>query len=173
MHQIKRIWIDYKAYQNNLYKYYTLALLKLNETYKEMGKREINMINQISKIQFKPFIEIKYKKKIGILLPYIDYELIQEKQLPPYSFENTSHHLDDLIVFLKEFFNHLILYAEKEDVLLKLVFNFKKISRRINGLKNIIKPQLESDVKTIKEIIEELERENFVRLKKTKNLIKN
>jgi len=41
-----------------------------------MGKREINIIDQISQIQFKPFIDIKYKKDIGILLPSIEYELI-------------------------------------------------------------------------------------------------
>lgn len=173
IHQIKSLWVDYKINQNNLYKSYKMALLKLNETYKEMGKREINIINQISKIQFKPFIDIKYKKNIGILLPYIDYELVQEEQLPPYSFENTSHHLDDLIIFLKDFFKYLILYAEKEAILLSLAFNFKKISRRINGLKNVIKPQLESDIKIIKEILEELDRENYIRLKKTKSLIKN
>jgi len=137
-----------------------------------MGKREINIIDQISQIQFKPFIDIKYKKDIGILLPSIEYELIQDKQLPPYSFQNTSHHLDDLIIYLKDFFKYLILYAEKEAVLLSLAFNFKKISRRINGLKNVIKPQLESDIKIIKEILEELDRENFIRLKKTKSLIK-
>jgi len=137
-----------------------------------MGKREINLMNNISKIQFKPIIDIKYKKSIGILLPYIDFELKQEEQLPPYSFENTSHHLDELIVILKKFFDSLILYAEKEDILLKLIFNLKKISRRINGLRNVIKPQLISDIKTIKELLEELDRENFVRLKKTKSLIK-
>ncbi|MFX1317386.1 MAG: V-type ATP synthase subunit D, partial [Promethearchaeota archaeon] len=58
------------------------------------------------------------------------------------------------------------------DILLKLIFNLKKISRRINGLRNVIKPQLILDIKTIKELLEELDRENFVRLKKTKSLIK-
>ena len=138
-----------------------------------MGKRQIDLINNISKIQFRPFIDIIYKKSIGILLPYIDFELKQEEQLPPYSFEKTSHHLDALIKILKDFFHNLILYAEKEDILLKLIFNLKKISRRINGLKNVVKPQLIEDIKTIKELLEELERENFVRLKKTKTLIKD
>ncbi|MFX1493859.1 MAG: V-type ATP synthase subunit D [Promethearchaeota archaeon] len=170
--QIKILWSEYKKSQRDFYNLYKKALLKLNETYKEMGKRQILIINEMSRIQFKPSIEVTYRKKIGILLPFIFYELKQEKLLPPYSFETTSYHLDDLILFLKDFFESIITYAEKEDTLLKLLFNFKKINRRINGLKNAIKPQLESEIKMIKEILEELDRENFVRLKKTKNLIK-
>lgn len=170
--QIKVFWPIYKASQKRFFSLYFEALLKLNESYKEMGKREILLINKISRIQFTPVIDIKYKKKIGVLLPDINYVLKQEKNLPPYSFEKTSHHLDELLNILKEFFNQILIYAQNEDALLKLLFNFKKISRRINGLKNVIRPQLERDIKTIKDILEESERENFVRLKKTKALIK-
>jgi V/A-type H+-transporting ATPase subunit D len=170
--QIKSFWPIYKTSQKQFFNLYREALIKLNESYKEMGKREILMINKISRIQFTPIIDIKYKKKIGILLPDISYSLKQEKNLPSYSFEVTSHHLDELIIILKKFFDQILTYAENEDILLKLLFNFKKISRRINGLKNVIRPQLDRDIKTIKEILEELERENFVRLKKTKSLIK-
>ena len=62
--------------------------------------------------------------------------------------------------------------AELEDIMLKFAFNFKKIDRRINALKNIIIPNLQSDIKTIKDILEEIEREEYVRLKITKNKIR-
>lgn len=172
MEQINHTWLDYKNSQNNFYDLYRKSLLILNNAYKEMGKRRIKLISKISEIQFKPFINIKYKKEIGILFHYINYELKQEKKLPSYSFDNTSPKLDDLILILKDFFDKLILFAEKEDIILKLAFNFKKISRRINGLRNVVKPELESNIKTIKNTLEELDRENFVRLKKTKNLVK-
>ena len=172
MEQINHTWTDYKNSQDNFYDLYRKSLLGLNNTYKEMGKRRVKLISKISEIQFKPFISIKYTKDIGILFHYINFELKQEKKLPSYSFDNTSPQLDELILILKEFIDKLILFAEKEDIILKLVFNFKKISRRINGLKNVIKPELESNIKTIKNTLEELERENFVRLKKTKNLVK-
>ncbi len=170
--QIKKYWPDYKKRQSQFYELYKKSLLELYLCFKEMGVNKLNLIKNMSKIQYKPIIDIKYKKNIGILLPDIYYDLKQEKQLPPYSFADTSPHLDKLIIILKEFFENLIIYAEKEDILIKLLFNFKKISRRLNGLKNIIIPQLISDIKTIKDVLEELERENFVRLKKTKSLIK-
>jgi vacuolar-type H+-ATPase subunit D/Vma8 len=42
----------------------------------------------------------------------------------------------------------------------------------MKGLKNIIKPQIESDIKKIEAILEENERERFTRLKKTKDKLK-
>lgn len=136
-----------------------------------MGKNEVNLISTLSTIQFKPRINVQTKKKMGIVISQVDYELFQEEKLPAYTFENTSHYLDDLIVHLKKLFRTVIDFSELEDLLLKVSLSFKKINRRINGLKNIIIPRLESNIKQIKDILEEIERENYVRLKKTKDLI--
>ena len=147
------------------------SLKILNLTYEEMGKNEFYLISNLSRIQYTPTIEILYKKKAGIIIPEIKYELIQEEKLPAYTFENTSHYLDDLIITLKKFFKRIIQFSEIEDSILKHAINFAKINRRINGLKNMIIPKLKSDIKQIKEILEEIDRESYIRLKKTKDLI--
>lgn len=72
---------------------------------------------------------------------------------------------------LEDFFNNLIKLAEIEDLMLKYALSFKKVNRRINGLKNIIIPNLSIEIKKIKMILEEIDRENFVRLKKIKNML--
>lgn len=136
-----------------------------------MGKFNLGFINDLSKIRFKPLVNINYKKKAGMIIPLIDYELLLEKQLPSYSFENTSHYLDELIDISKKFFEKLIVLAELEDLMLKFTYTFKKINRRINSLDNIIIPTLQLDIKKIKDIIEESEREEYVRLKITKETI--
>ena len=136
-----------------------------------MGKNHLFLISKLSRIQYKPKIEIQHKKKAGIMIPKIKYELIQEEKLPAYTFENTSHYLDDLINVLKIFFEQLIQFSEIEDLILKHAINFKKINRRINGLKNLIIPRLKFNIKKIREILEEIERENYIRLKKTKDII--
>ncbi len=169
--QIKKIWPEYYEFRKRFFKLYKKALILLNQTYKEMGKREFNLISRISKIQFKTLINIKYIKSKGTILPQIDYNLIQEEQLPAYSFENTSHYLDDLIVVLKKFFKYLIKFAENESILQRIATDYKNINRRINGLKNNIIPKLSIDLKIMKEMLEESERENYIRLKKTKDLI--
>lgn len=169
--EIKKNWGNYLKQREIFLKLYKDTMIKLNQTYKEMGKREFNSISKLSKIQYNPKIAVNFIKRIGTLVPIIDYELIREELLPAYSFENTSHYLDDLIILLIKFFQSLIIVAQSEDLLLKLSQTFKKINRRINGLKNVIIPELQKDIKKIKAVLEEIERENYVRLKNTKNLI--
>lgn len=148
-------------------------MLKLNNTYKTMGKRVVVVSSGMGRIQYKTQVDIQLIKKIGLVIPRIDLKLDKEKKLPSYSFDNTSKYLDELIDLLPDFIENLIFLAETEDVLLKYGENFKKINRRINGLKNITKPRLEEQIRRIERILEENERENFVRLKKTKDLIQN
>ena len=42
-------------------------MIKLNQSYKEMGKQNFSLISKLSKVQYKPEINIKYKKKIGLI----------------------------------------------------------------------------------------------------------
>ena len=171
MIEVKENWNNYIKNREIFIELYKETMITLNHTYKEMGKRNFNLISKLSKIQYKPKINIQYIKKIGTLIPILEYELIREELLPAYSFENTSHYLDDLIIILVKFFEKLIILAKDEDIMLNLAKNFKKINRRINGLKNVIIPELIYDIKKIKDILEENERENYTRLKATKDLI--
>jgi V/A-type H+-transporting ATPase subunit D len=169
--QIKNLWKDYNIQRKELVTLFKETLNLLILTYEEMGKNGFNLISKLSRIQYKPMIQIQTVKKMGIVVSQVYYELFQEEKLPAYSFENTSHYLDDLLIKLKNFFYKIIEFSKIEDLLLKVAINFKKINRRINGLKNIITPRLKDNIKQIKEILEEIERENYVRLKKTKDLI--
>ena len=171
MVEIKENWDSYLKSRETFIDLYKDTMIKLNQTYKEMGKREFSLISKLSKLQYKPKIDVKYFKKIGSLIPIIEYELIKEELLPAYSFENSSHYLDDLILILEKFFEHLIVHARLEDIMLKTSLSYKKINRRIRGLKNVVIPELQLEIKKIKEILEENERENYVRLKNTKDLI--
>ena len=169
--ELRKLWKHYKTNRKEFLTLFKKSLKLLNLTYEEMGKNQLFLISKLSRIQYKPKIEIQHKKKAGIMIPKIKYELIQEEKLPAYTFENTSHYLDDLINVLKIFFEQLIQFSEIEDLILKHAINFKKINRRINGLKNLIIPRLKFNIKKIREIIEEIERENYIRLKKTKDII--
>ncbi len=171
MNQIKIFWLDYQLQRKNFLNLFRKVLIKLNQTYKEMGKNNLVMISKLSKIQYNTLIHLKYVKDKGSIYPNIDLKFKKDKTLPAYSFSNTSPHLDYLIIISKLFFKNLISYIEIEDRCLKLSLNYKKINRRKNGYKHLIIPQLQKDIKKIKELLEETERENFIRLKKTKDLI--
>jgi len=169
--QLRKVWKEYIKLREDFLSLFKESLKLLNFTYEEMGKNELFLISNLSRIQYTPKVEIQYIKKAGITIPQIEYELIQEEKLPAYTFENTSHYLDDLITTLKIFFSEIIKFSEIEDSILKHAINFKKVNRRINGLKNMIIPKLKSNIKQIKEILEEIDRESYIRLKKTKDLI--
>ncbi len=171
MYQVKINYSDYISYRKEFFKLFKNTMIKLNQSYKEMGKNNVNMISKISTIQYKPNISVNLIRDMGISISKLNYHLLQEKNLPAYSFEHSSHYLDELMILLKKFFEKLIQLAEKEDSMLTFAYHFKKIDRRINGLENIIIPNLREDISKIKKILEESERESFVRLKKTKNLI--
>jgi len=169
--QIKDNWANYQDSRKKFFKLYKQVLIKLNQNYQEMGKRKFNLISKISEFQYNPVVSINYTKKQGTTFPQINYDLILKEKLPAYSFEGTSHYLDDLLVLLREFMENLMKHAENEAVLQRFAFDYSNLNRRINGLKNIIIPKLETDLKMIRDILEESERENFIRLKKTKDMI--
>ncbi len=169
--QLRKLWKEFITQRKEFIALFKEALKLLHFTFAEMGKNELLLISKLSRIQYKPRVEILHTKRVGITFPQIKYELVQEEKLPAYTFENTSHYLDDLINILKNAFRELIQFSEIEDLMLKHAINFKKINRRINGLKNMIIPKLKDSIKQIKDILEEIERENYIRLKKTKDLI--
>ena len=105
--QIKKLWKDYNTHRKELLKLFKESLNFLTQTYEEMGKNGVNLISKLSRIQYKPRINIQTVKKMGIVVSQVDYELFQEEKLPAYTFENTSHYLDDLLIKLKEFFNKI------------------------------------------------------------------
>lgn len=169
--QINHLWNDYITSRKEFLTVFRKSLRYLNQTYEEMGKNGLNLISKLSRIQYKPRINIQNIKKMGIIVSQVEYEIFEEEKLPAYTFENTSHYIEDLINTLKELLECISKFSEIEDLILKVSINFKRINRRINGLKNVIIPKLKLDIKQIKEILEEIERENYVRLKKTKDLI--
>lgn len=169
--QINDLWNNYNEQRNEFLNLYKKSLTYLNRTYEEMGKNELTLISKLSRIQYKPRISIQTIKKMSIPVSQVEYEIFEEEKLPAYTFENTSHYIEDLIGLLKELLECISKFSELEDLMLKVSINFKRINRRINGLKNVIIPKLKSDIKKIKEVLEEIERENYVRLKKTKDII--
>lgn len=171
INQIKYHWDEYKKIRDSFYQLYRESLIKLHQSYKEMGKRDLVLISKMSSIQYKPVVNIRQVKKLGMIISEINFNLDMNNKLPAYSFENSSHFLDMLILKGREFFDALIKFAEQEDILISYASNFKRIDRRINGLKNNIIPSFTLDIKIIREMIEEIDRESFVRLKKTKDLI--
>ena len=104
---------------------------------------------------------------MGVELPRLD-NLDVNYQWPGYY--DQSVELDNAIVKYRKLFPDLIKLAEKQLILNKMAEEIKKTKRRVNALEYLTIPRLKEIKKNISFRLEELERENFSRLKVIKKL---
>ncbi len=139
------------------------------EAYKALEKANIeNGINNIERlshgVEIENNLKIKFRSVMGVEIPIVSYEN-SELNLPGYGFGNISSSLDEAIFKFKKARNLIILLATVENSAYRLAINIKKTQKRANALKNFAIPKYERLVKNIKEVLEEHERDEFIRLK--------
>ncbi len=142
----------------------------LEHTYDTIGQRKVARISRLHEKILNPAIQLNLLREMGIDVPKISLKL-SESKLPCYSLSDTNLSLDILIKNLNDTLKMLIQLAEMDSILYKLAEDKKKIQRRIDALGDIIIPQLNQNIKIIEEILDDEEREEFIRLKKIKEFL--
>ncbi len=84
------------------------------------------------------------------------------------SLEGTSFALDEAGRLFDELISIIYKWSEVEISVWRLAAEIRKTQRRVNALENIFIPQYEGTVKAIEEVLEESDREEFIRKKKVK-----
>ncbi|MBW2975156.1 V-type ATP synthase subunit D [Candidatus Woesearchaeota archaeon] len=110
-------------------------------------------------------IDVSSRSIMGVEVPVIK-SISVENEWPGY-FEQTVE-LDNAVKQYRQIFPDLIKLMEKQLMLKHLAEEIKKTKRRVNSLEYLTIPGLEDLKKMISFKLEELERENFSRLKKIK-----
>ncbi len=110
-------------------------------------------------------IKMSSRSIMGVEIPVVE-EIKTEYQWSGY-FGQTLE-LDYAVKQYRELFPDLIKLAEKQLILKRLAEEIKKTKRRVNSLEYITIPKLGEVKNIITFKLEELERENFIRLKKIK-----
>ncbi|UYP47857.1 V-type ATP synthase subunit D [Candidatus Lokiarchaeum ossiferum] len=144
----------------------------LEKTYETIGKRKVDRISRLNEVTLKTSVEINYIHEMGIDVPKLELHF-QDKPLPSYSYGDTTLHLDILLKRLKTTLGRLIEIAEVDSMMYRLAEDNKKIQRRIDALDDIIIPQLDGNIHTIEEILNDEEREEFIRMKKIKEFLED
>ncbi|AIF70263.1 ATP synthase subunit D [Palaeococcus pacificus DY20341] len=117
-------------------------------------------------------VEIKRRNIMGVPVPLIEAESF--KRTPEergYSFVSTSPRVDIVAQKFEEVLELAVRLAEVEETLQRLAREIEKTKRRVNALEYIIIPRMEATVKFIEQRLDEMERENFFRLKRVKALL--
>ncbi|MDR0819270.1 MAG: V-type ATP synthase subunit D [Oscillospiraceae bacterium] len=108
-------------------------------------------------------VEIRYRSIMGVDIPVCDYTEPPRKMT--YGFRGSDSQLDNAYHCFCEVKKMTVMLTEMENSAFRLARAIIKTQRRANALKNVSIPKLESTIKTITEVLEEKEREEFSRLK--------
>ncbi len=107
---------------------------------------------------------------MGVAVPIVEFHSAFDAK-PDYGFGDTSAELDKAF---KQFYAVLELVAglaRDEGVTFQIANDVRRTQRRVNALNYVLIPMYRNAVKRIELVLEEREREEFVRTKKTKRVI--
>jgi V/A-type H+-transporting ATPase subunit D len=146
----------------------------LKEAYKDLTAAQVVMGDlavKKSAMSVKESVEIDIDSRsvMGVVVPLIESQTSQRTMVERgYGFLDTSVRLDEAASKFEESLKLIIELGEIEKTIILLAGEIESTKRRVNALEHIIIPKLENTVKYIEMRLEEMERENFVRLKMIK-----
>lgn len=117
----------------------------------------------------KPQMELSTKNVMGIVVPQIDAKSVRKRlDERGYGIIETSARIDEAAEAFENLVEDIIIAAEAETTMRKLLDEIEKTKRRVNALEFRVIPDLKSAEAFIRMRLEELERENIFRLKMLK-----
>ena len=120
-------------------------------------------------LQKEPAVELESRNIMGVVVPKINSEAVHKQMHERgYGIIGTSAAIDEAADAYENLVDKIITAAEVETVLRKLVDDIDKTKRRVNALEYKVIPDIKDTVRFISFALEEMERDNIVRLKKLK-----
>jgi V/A-type H+-transporting ATPase subunit D len=150
----------------------------LEDTY-ERAQRTIDMARAMegdvavrgaaAALQEHPEITVESNSVMGVSVPQIDSTRV-EKSLDQrgYGVMGTSARIDEAAAAYEELLENIILAAEMETAMWKMLDEIETTKRRVNALEHKLLPDLRENQEYIEQKLEEQEREEIFRLKKIK-----
>ncbi len=119
--------------------------------------------------QVQPEFSMKRKNIMGVVVPVIKREPVRKKVTERgYGILSTSTRVDEAVEAYEELVDAVLEVAEIETTLRKLIEEIERTKRRVNALEYRVIPTMEELAKFISFKLEEMDRENIIRLKKLK-----
>ena len=129
----------------------------------------ISYVQEISRtVPVEDSIQIKTRSVMGTEIPLVQAN--ESSNAPTYAYYGTKASLDEAKAAFEKVKQLTIRLSAVENAAYRLAINIKKTQKRANALKNITIPKYEELTKSIRNALEEKEREEFTRLKVIKRM---
>ena len=116
-----------------------------------------------------PTLDLKTKNVMGIIVPRIDAKSVRKRlEERGYGVITTSARIDEAAEAFEDLVEDIVVAAEIETTMRRLIEEIEKVKRRVNALEYRVIPELKSTEAFIRQRLEEMERDNFMRLKRFK-----
>lgn len=116
-----------------------------------------------------PTLDVRTKNVMGILVPKIEAKSVRKTiDQRGYGVIGTSPRIDEAAEAYENLVEDVIVAAEIETTLRRLIEEIEKVKRRVNALEYRVIPELRATEAFIRQRLEEMERDNFMRLKRFK-----
>ncbi len=115
---------------------------------------------------------LDYGSIMGVTVPLIQYQASPDLK-PDYGFASTSAQLDRAFRQLNGALELIAKVATAEGVAFALTKDIRATQRRVNALEHVLIPMYAATAKRIATVLEEKERDEFVRTKRIKRLIRS
>lgn len=114
---------------------------------------------------------VDFRSVMGVTVPIVEH-LSETDAKPDYGFANTSVELDNAFKRFQSLLEIVADLASAEGAVYQIAYDVRRTQRRVNALNEVIIPLYRRTVKQIELVLEEREREEFVRTKRIKEMIK-
>lgn len=155
--RVKGARSDVELTLNEAYEALTLAQIQLGDL--AVQKTALSVKESVN-------VDVTSRNIMGVPVPLCDTEFDSRSLVERgYGFSDTSVQLDNAAKKFEESVKMIIELGEIEKTIFLLAEEIESTKRRVNALEHVMIPKLENTVKSIDMRLQEMERENFVRLK--------
>lgn len=156
-----------KGIRKDLVAAYAVALQKVNMSRAIDGDLAIKSISMA--LRSLPIVEVATKNIMGVKVPKISFSDFKKSIFERgYGVTSASSKIDEAAMAYEVVVEKVVSAAETELTLKKLLREIERTKRKVNALELITIPGMEKTASFIRLRLEEMERENFSRLKKMK-----
>lgn len=132
-----------------------------------VGTKGLEKAGEIPRVTFD--LQPSKRKVMGVTT--VSFQMANERRVVGYDISRPSILLDDASEKFYQALPLIIRVAELESALLRIVEEIKRTQQRVNALEQFLIPQYAATVSMIASVLEERDREEFVRIKKVKSLL--